>query len=456
MTMLSSANDCLAIAMTSAVKVGYKAARAVAGIAIIEDDNISFKQLVLQNVGARPTQMTWTWDWKAPTACACVVGLFVGAYKLRARKAKPLIVTRPEGLPAGALKHEPESLVDDSPLTVMKAPPAQARVAVMNDGRLEVVGNAFRIDNSVVYPGHVGPEVYLVAGPAGNEKTFPLKDKSASLDTDVEYANLSEQEFSTLGMKKQKVGTLNRVAHVQVVTMTTGRGSVGTLRVSPNIPGMVSYAGSTTAGFSGAAYTAGNLLLGIHLHGGANNGGFEAAYLQARLRVLNSYLPETPAIEKDEDGEYGARAKNKAWQETGEHDAQGNVAMLGRDKRGHWSIAYVPPTDVEDLLDAGMSWADAMEQSEHVYTYHPESLGSFTKRIHNGFPGEYQRPMCPAAGTSEKQKPAAQKSQDSIMLEGKAALERIKQAGLSQELSKLSNKQVLTLKKELRKESALK
>lgn len=91
------------------------------------------------------------------------------------------------------------------------------------------------------------------------------------------------------GYKSAKVETLSRPQHAQVVAARdSSNSSMGIIMNKPDIAyGFVEYQGSTISGFSGAPYTNGQKVLGMHLQGGTGgNFGYSASFLISKLRKM--------------------------------------------------------------------------------------------------------------------------------------------------------------------------
>lgn len=91
------------------------------------------------------------------------------------------------------------------------------------------------------------------------------------------------------GYKSAKVETLSRPQHSQIVAARDqANSSMGILMNKPEIAyGFVEYQGSTIAGFSGAPYTNGQKVLGMHLQGGSGgNFGYSSSFLISKLRKI--------------------------------------------------------------------------------------------------------------------------------------------------------------------------
>lgn len=85
--------------------------------------------------------------------------------------------------------------------------------------------------------------------------------------------------FSRLGMSKPSIGFVRDTGSSVRIVAPNGNTTYGTLLNDSNLWGNVVYSGTTTPGYSGAAYTSSNQLLAVHLHGGQVNGGINASYV---------------------------------------------------------------------------------------------------------------------------------------------------------------------------------
>nr|WKV33919.1 MAG: RNA-dependent RNA polymerase [Riboviria sp.] len=92
-----------------------------------------------------------------------------------------------------------------------------------------------------------------------------------------------------------RMGPLRKSTTVTIVSGCDRKYSLATLQ--PTIPlGRVAYSGSTQPGFSGSAYSTGEVVLGMHCHGGTRGGGYEILYLYVRLKEIL----DTPVEDSEE------------------------------------------------------------------------------------------------------------------------------------------------------------
>lgn len=187
-----------------------------------------------------------------------------------------------------------ESLRSGSNEEPLLAPKFQALVGEMQAGEFNAVGCAVRMGRWLVMPSHV----YAATEP----RNTAIKGKQSwirlgadreyeDLDTDLIAFELTEKELSMIGVGLPSISHAMDPdgAHVQIVG-PAGKGTVGTLKQDVQVFGRVVYLGSTVAGYSGAAYTSGNSIVGIHTNGGAVNGGYSASYVYSLLSRLDKNL----------------------------------------------------------------------------------------------------------------------------------------------------------------------
>lgn len=180
----------------------------------------------------------------------------------------------------------PERAVPGSPLAKGTAPRCQVEVYGRNQGTgWYFSGCAIRVSaDRYVVPLHVVAhmdEMKLVRGDV--EIRVPV-DKIEPIHGDLAFLLVKDSDSSLLGTA---VGKLSRVAVRGSVTnfvkcCSKERESMGSLREYKDF-GLVEYQGSTLPGFSGAAYTQGNVVMGMHIGCQTVNVGYDAAYIRAIL-----------------------------------------------------------------------------------------------------------------------------------------------------------------------------
>nr|WNT71144.1 MAG: hypothetical protein [Latepeofons virus] len=203
---------------------------------------------------------------------------------------------------------------------VMTRPRSQCQVGVMRDGDFVVIGCALRFEsNMLVGPDHVlGGDSEEIKHVRGTQNCVSLRGKERiPLDTDLVAIRLTDQEFATIGVSVCKIGTVGDKGTLAQIVGSEGKGTVGVMASDPLLFGRVTYAGTTLGGYSGAAYTIGAAVVGIHQMGGKVNGGYSASYVWSLIRIALEQR-----FEASEDwllGQFKAGKKIK-WQRTGDPD----------------------------------------------------------------------------------------------------------------------------------------
>lgn len=197
-----------------------------------------------------------------------------------------------------SLKFLPESMKDGStlvtvPLISFPFVVGIYSVRIRNPDKKEYKGTGTIIDGHIITANHVIDEVKpVLASEKGTHQLYArtfdgqyhLLGDWIQIHTDAIYFKAPP------GYKSAKVEPLQRPQHAQVVSAREqGNSSMGILRNKPDIAfGFVEYEGSTLHGFSGAPYTNGQKVMGIHLQGGsAGNFGYSASFLVSKMRKIN-------------------------------------------------------------------------------------------------------------------------------------------------------------------------
>lgn len=180
-----------------------------------------------------------------------------------------------------------ESTREGSIENAMTVPPCQCNIAIKSEleNELIIVGCATRFPNNcLVAPDHVlvdNAPKYAI----GRQGRLSLLGKvREALDADLVYIQLEERDFATIGVSAAKISSLVPTGVVASVVGSKDVGTVGLLHHDHLIFGRVCYDGTTLGGYSGAAYTAGNEVLGVHQHGGRVNGGYSSSYIWTMIR----------------------------------------------------------------------------------------------------------------------------------------------------------------------------
>lgn len=235
--------------------------------------------------------------WKAyQNRCADKVWALI-KYATPGLRAVRNLWLEPEIVVEGA-SYFPESVRSGSVEHAMSTPSFQCLVLVDRpDGTRAAKGNAIRFPhNYLVGPDHVlsnDVEKYC----KGTQGVVSLRGKERiHLDADLVAIKLGNDEFSKIGLSEARVSLVPRNGMpVQIVNTGTMKGTVAVATPNPMLFGMLRYEGTTVPGYSGAAYQAGNAVVGMHTHGGKTNGGYSASYIYAVLNQLERVRPEDSA-----------------------------------------------------------------------------------------------------------------------------------------------------------------
>nr|UCD55931.1 MAG: hypothetical protein 1 [Solemoviridae sp.] len=195
----------------------------------------------------------------------------------------------------------------------------QCQIGSYDGSKFVVSGAALRFaHNYIVGPDHVLGAVGLVA--RGKQGRVSLDGKERlPLATDLVAIQLTDAEFSAIGVSEVKIGVFESSIYAQVVG-PLGKGTTGALKDDPTCFGRVIYDGTTLPGYSGSAYSSGSFCYGMHQCGGQVNGGFSASFIWCLLRIHMR--------RRDED--------------TADH----LMREFNRGKGIYWSTSYTDPTEV--------------------------------------------------------------------------------------------------------------
>lgn len=180
------------------------------------------------------------------------------------------------------------SLLEDKAIT----PSFQVAIYTdsMVDSKLRYRGTGFRIGNKLNTALHVIEDCrdIKVVGPQGEIYLSP--DDFIDTHTEVTWIELTGLHWSVLGAKS---AVLAKVMPKEVFARVTANGKASYGIVQDNhTMGMVSFTGSTTAGFSGSPYAVGRTVYGLHI--GADkvaNIGFSASYIAMLHRMADKPAP---------------------------------------------------------------------------------------------------------------------------------------------------------------------
>ncbi|QKN22639.1 hypothetical protein [Erysiphe necator associated sobemo-like virus 3] len=183
---------------------------------------------------------------------------------------------------------------EESPLTI---PDYQATVGFFSDGKFEVLGAVVRFaNNMLVGPDHVlNDSIPLYVKGRQNQVSIHGKRRIV-LDTDLVAIPMTDAELSKIGISVARISDFRDDSSAMAyIVGPMGVGTTGKLFHDSTIFGRVIYKGTTKPGYSGAAYSIGSALAGIHCHGGNENGGFAASYVWALLSLnLKIYVEDSP------------------------------------------------------------------------------------------------------------------------------------------------------------------
>lgn len=213
-------------------------------------------------------------------------------------------------------------------------PKCQARICVKEGNEYTVLGCAVRFESgfsaSAAGGWLVGPD-HVLGGDEekyawGSQVPVSLGGKERiALDTDLVAIFLTEKELSMIGVSVCKIGLVPGVGQLAQIVGPVGKGTTGVLKNDRVVFGRVVYEGTTVGGYSGAAYTVGNQVVGLHQCGGAVNGGYSASYVWMLVKAMDMVGREvTPeGSNKDSDtaqwmlGQFN-NGKRIKWRTTGE------------------------------------------------------------------------------------------------------------------------------------------
>lgn len=280
-----------------------------------------------RGVASKPTMEKVGWF---TTAAAVGLGVYYGWKGARALQAKwqekrrkpemvvPSAVMLTERRPGSHAAETARLGSEERPMTQSRS---QCLVGYVEGERFMALGNAVRMDRWLLIPDHVkcavGAGTLELRGNDGQKLNIdreisdrPEFGKFYVLDTDLLVLEMSEAEFSKVGLAKCRAlpAIPEQKGSYCSVVGAFGKGTTGNLTHS-TIFGQVNYTGSTFQGYSGAGYFAGSQLAGIHIHGGVMNGGYSASYLWAEIHHLWKVKPEDSSAWLEEEIKKGADVK---------------------------------------------------------------------------------------------------------------------------------------------------
>lgn len=184
-----------------------------------------------------------------------------------------------------------EKMFPHSRMVTATAPQFQAEVfRDFGDGMVFYSGVCFRVGDRIYTAGHVvegSGTVYIQY----KDRRVPLAASEWNhLEMDVAYVSASS--CNKLLMPSAKVAQVVPLPQ-SVKIVARGQSTHGILR-DHEVMGMVTYDGSTIAGFSGAPYCVGNVVLGIHTgHIKTENVGVSFSYINLIVRRSFKQIPES-------------------------------------------------------------------------------------------------------------------------------------------------------------------
>lgn len=299
---------------------------------------------------------------EAMTASGVLVatGLAYGLYRRRSKKA--LVVKKNKNMLTT------ESVRAESELDPRTMPSCQVIIAIKDGDVLTPIGCGIRTEYGIWTLDHIV---------AGLDKIWLLKG-STQVEIDLKMIGLiefglesvclkvDEGKMSQLGLAKAKFGPLPSAGKMVTIVGPYGKGSMSILK--RNTFGHVTYEGSTTAGFSGAPYMYNRTVIGMHSHGGKENGGMEILYLKAMYHLNENIVLENSEdffkkfVEQEEDAYYEEVGDDivVADQQGHYHVAKGDLAKTVRESRKSKKKAYTPEDYNAEYVAGG--WADEPEE----------------------------------------------------------------------------------------------
>lgn len=209
---------------------------------------------------------------------------FVVSPKINYEKAKSCMVGTFEAL-------RPNS-------TETKLTPAKCSVLIGKKEAGDFVphGCGVRFQNWLVLPDHVysggdldGKPIYAMGRQVSGGVDISYKEVK-TLDTDLVYIELSNQDWATIGASTATiVGDIPPAGLYAQIVGCLGKGTAGRLSHDPSCFGRIVYDSTTMPGYSGAPYMANGRIAGVHQSGSAQvNGGYSANYIWITLNHLEN------------------------------------------------------------------------------------------------------------------------------------------------------------------------
>lgn len=310
---------------------------------------------------AAPLRPSYTKEVATTLGVLATAGLAYGLYKRRTKKV--LMVKKSKEMLTA------ESMRAESELDSRSMPACQVVLALKEGDILTPVGCGIRTEYGIWTLDHIVAnlsKVWLIRDAVQIEIDL---DNTPKVEFGLESVCLviDDSKMSRLGLQKAKFGPLPKDGKMVVVVGPYGQGSMGMLQRSHF--GHVMYQGSTTAGFSGSPYMYNKTVIGMHSHGGKENGGMEILYLKAMY-----HLNENIVLENSEDYFKNFVEKNDDlyYEEVGDdivvadddghfHVAKGDLARTVKQaRRLKKTKAYTPADYNAEYVPGG--WADQTDE----------------------------------------------------------------------------------------------
>lgn len=192
-------------------------------------------------------------------------------------------------------QYQAESVRIGSDETTLTANASQCRIGVMEGGKFVCLGAAIRFQNNwLVGPDHVLCNTTVDKYAYGSQGCVKLPSTQPKhLDTDLVAFELTSREFSSIGIKETSIGYLDQSRAFGFIVGPFGKGTTGIIADDHTVFGRITYTGTTMQGYSGAAYSVGPVVVGIHTNGGKVNGGFAASYIWMLLNDMKEVKDES-------------------------------------------------------------------------------------------------------------------------------------------------------------------
>lgn len=289
-------------------------------------------------------------------------------YQAEPRRPRRSPRSSPE-LIAALQELEPEAEKEGSPYLCINPPPWQASIWVVENGKRRLLGHANKISGHLVTNYHVinyAPleNLFLLIIRSGHPTTtIPLeKLKFEVVLEDIVAAPLFDLKMHVPHLKDAPIKNVNGFQPVCIATdYPSQNASMAGLRNHDQAWGLVVYEGSTRPGFSGAGYTHGKGLYGIHSSGGLQNVGYAASYIALKLKRHESsdYYALLSMLEYSSDRNLSHR---RASPDEVEVRYQGRYFIIEPEEFADIEEQYLdPPTSARASRRQNRRWRDREE-----------------------------------------------------------------------------------------------